>query len=84
MAGVGPAHQAEAFGAPQQAIDGGIAQRPGARCLNLQACGGAVQHIHHAAVTHHRNLLARVERRQPLGGTDDAAAQGHQRLTAVG
>ena len=42
---VGPAYQTEAFGRPEQSVDGCIAQRPGAWCLNVKTCRGAVQHI---------------------------------------
>src|SRR5450830_367083 len=55
---VGPAHQCEALGRPEQPVDGRIVQGPGARRLEVQPGGGAVQHVHHAAVADQRNQLA--------------------------
>ena len=45
MLRVRPAHQAQAIGRPQQAVDGGIAQFPGARGLDRLVGWADTQHL---------------------------------------
>ena len=71
-------------GCPQQAVDGGIAQQPGARRLQGLARGRAVQHIQHATVRHQHDVLAGVARSQGVGGVQHTLAQLQQGFAAFG
>ena len=57
---IAPAHEAQTLRRPEQAVDGGIAQMPSARRLNILPCCQSIQRIHHTAVGDQHDLLAKV------------------------
>ena len=58
--GVGPANQRQTLGGPEQPVDGGIAQFPGARRTHALLRRQAVQHVQYPAMGHQHNLLAKM------------------------
>ncbi len=82
--GVVPAHHRAALVGVEQPVDAGVAQLPGARRVERDAQGGAVQAVEHAAVGDDRDGLPRVARRQPRHGGHAAGIERRQRLAAAG
>src|SRR6218665_247594 len=70
--GVGPAHEGQALGCPEQAVDGGVAELPGAWGLQVLASGEAVELVQHAAMGDQHDLLASMARGQFMQGAGDA------------
>ena len=65
---VTPTHQAQTLGCPEQAVDGGVGHLPGARRLQIQARGQAVEHVEHAPVGRQHDLFANVAGRIVVRG----------------
>ena len=56
---VAPAHQHQPLVAVQQPVDRRVVERPGARCVERHASGGAVQAVEHAAMRHPHDRACR-------------------------
>ena len=59
---IGPAHQLQTLGRPQQTVDGGVAQTPGAWRLQRLTRGQSVQDVQHAAMGHPHDVLTQMLR----------------------
>ena len=82
--GVAPADQGEAARRVEQPVDRGVAELPRARRAELDAGGGAIEAVEHAAVGDDGDRAAGLAGGDAAAGRDGAGAELAQGLAALG